>query len=130
MQLNILPADIAANCKTVLRPFVPVKAPVIYAMTQTICDTFPFKTSMETLDVGTIILGFSLVIGSSSFRSRRKDFLVSFSVYWEFPGENGRACICIQNLGGDETDVDFMKFYEDFDAELSDKIITVVDLTI
>ena len=124
MQFNILPADIAANCQTVLRPFVAVKAPVIYAMTQTICDTFPFKTSMETLDDGTIILGFSLVIGSSSFRSRRKDFLVSFTVYWEFSVENSRGCICIQNLGGDEQDVDFLKFYEDFDNELSGQIIT------
>ena len=99
-------------------------------MTQSLCNTFPLKTSMETLDDGTIILGFSVDVGSSSFHSTRKDFLVSFSVYWEFPGGNGRACVFLQNLGGDETDAVFMKFYEDFETELSIKMNAVVDLTV
>ena len=85
---------------------------------------------METFNDGTIILGFSLDVGSSSFQSIRKVFLVSFSVYWEFPGVNGRACIFLQNLGGDEKDAEFMKFFEDFETELNIKMNGVIDLTV
>ena len=130
MQFNRLPADIADGCHTVLRPFVRRNAPVIYGMTKYICDRFAFKTSMDTSEDCTIILGFSLDVGSSSFRLRRKDFLVSFTVYWEFSAENGRACIHIQNVGGDELDEDFLKFFRDFEHELSGQLITEVDLSI
>ena len=98
-------------------------------MTVTVCAELPSKSSLETLDDGTILLGFFIDYNDSSSNSIvRKDYLISFSVYWETDG--GRSMIVVQNLGGSSNHPVFLDFFQTFERVLNTELNDVVDLTV
>ena len=99
-------------------------------MTVNACSAFPSKTNFDTLEDGTVLLGFT--IEQIDYVQRivtMKEFIISTQVFWE-TAQDGNSVLIVQNLGGDKEDQIFKNFFETLQKLVITEINNVVDLTV
>ena len=99
-------------------------------MTVNACSAFPSKTLFDTLEDGTVLLGFTIehIIYAQRIVTM-KEFIISAQVFWETT-QDGNSVLIVQNLGGDKEDQIFKNFFETLQKLVITEINNVVDLTV
>ena len=99
-------------------------------MTVNACSAFPSKTLFDTLEDGTVLLGFTIEhINYAQRIVTMKEFIISAQVFWETT-QDGKSEVIVQNLGGDKEDQIFKDFFDTLQKLLITEINNVVDLTV
>ena len=99
-------------------------------MTVNACSAFPSKTLFDTLEDGTVLLGFTIEhINYAQRIVTMKEFIISAQVFWETT-QDGNSVVIVQNLGGDKEDQIFKDFFDTLQKLLITEINNVVDLTV
>ena len=99
-------------------------------MTVNACSAFPSKTLFDTLEDGTVLLGFTIEhINYAQRIVTMKEFISSAQVFWETT-QDGKSVVVVQNLGGDKEDQIFKDFFDTLQKLLITEINNVVDLTV
>ena len=109
MQFQLCPGALYNNCQTKFISNQSCKN--VHAMTVNACSAFPSKTLFDTLEDGTVLLGFTIEhINYAQRIVTMKEFIVFPQVFWET--QDGNSVLIVQNLWGDKEDQIFKNFFD------------------
>ena len=120
MQFNILPADIAANCNTKI--FTDRSCRTLHTLTVSTVD--------DGNDYGPSPRAMGAVLESGRIYFTHNSYVISFEIFWE-NAVGGRSVVVVKNVGGDQTDANFLRVFDIFKDILETRMVEdFVDLTI